>query len=80
MTTGEEPRPDAVGSVVHEIVDRIAAREGVEPTALPTLSEYTDPAALNALLEATESIEVTLELYGYEVTVDGDGTVRIRPT
>ncbi|WP_135302018.1 HalOD1 output domain-containing protein [Haloarcula amylovorans] len=79
MTMGEESRPGSVGSVVHEIVDRIADREGVEPTELPALSQYTDPAALNALLKATESIEITFELYGYEATVDADETVRIEP-
>ncbi|MBV0923820.1 hypothetical protein KTS45_06350 [Halomicroarcula limicola] len=79
MTTGRGSRPEAVGSIVYEIVDRIADREGVEPTALPALSEQTDPAALNALVETAESVEITLELYGYEVTVDADETVRVEP-
>ena len=69
-----------------EIARRIAAREGVDATALdPPLHAVIDVDALESLVhprpdERTDFTGVVSFAYGdYTVTVDGTGTVSITP-
>lgn len=66
------------------IVEAVAAASGREPTAIDTLYEYTDPDAIDALLSPRDGrsppdVEITLTLWGCEVTADSDGRVAVRP-
>lgn len=70
-----------------EIARRIAAREGVDATALdPPLHAVIDVDALESLIhprpdERTDFAGVVSFAYGdYTVTVDGTGAVSITPT
>lgn len=57
---------------VYAIADRVAAREGVEPTDLPPLFDSVDADALSTLLGGdTDSLTVEFTYCGYRVTVDG---------
>ena len=50
-------------------LDRIAAREGCDPMALPPLSEAVDPEALTTLLESPADVTVRFEYAGYDVVI-----------
>ncbi|MWV38389.1 HalOD1 output domain-containing protein [Natrialba sp. INN-245] len=52
--------------------DRIAAREGREPTALPPLYEAVDPEAVTALLESPAAVTVRFAYAGYVVVIGPD--------
>lgn len=62
-----------------EIVERVADREGVDPTDLEPLYDVVDPEALETLVDGAcdGTIEVEFSYYGYEIVVDGNGTVSI---
>ena len=69
------------------IVTRIAAAEGVEPTALePPLYDVVDPDALDRLVESSADgpidadATITFTYHSYRVNVDGAGTVDVRPS
>lgn len=69
------------GSPIHEIVETVAHRADESPLELPPLYDYVDPALLDTL-EAGErhpnrSYSVVFDYYGYEITVDSDGTVTV---
>ncbi|MCU4925944.1 hypothetical protein OB905_08090 [Halobacteria archaeon AArc-dxtr1] len=66
------------------VVHRVAAAEGVDPTALdPPLYEAVDPAALDQLYEtATDGdctcpSRVSFRFHGYDVTVESNGRVKL---
>lgn len=67
-------------SVVLDVVERIADRDGVAATDLPPLATVVDPELLVGIVaeSATDSdVYVEFEYEGYRVTVDGDGEVSI---
>lgn len=79
---GNEPKQE---SVSERVIEAVAEREEVGPTALAQpLNEIVDPEALDALFEPqgngrprTEG-RVEFEYYGYAVVVHEDGSVDIR--
>lgn len=82
MTDGTSVTPVQC-SVSQSVVDAIARAEGVDPVELtPPLYEVVDPDALNGLFDDTHHYgrldrEVVFTYKGYEVTVDGDGSVSV---
>lgn len=72
------------GRVTVEIVNRIAAHEGVDPLELePKLSDVVDPDALAGLVGGTdgrsnqETLRVNFAYGEYEVTVTGAGEITL---
>lgn len=59
------------------LVIEIAEQTDEEPTALPPLYETIDPDALDALVQRTESANVTFEYAGHEVTVAGTQRISV---
>lgn len=66
------------------VVERVAAREGVDPTDLDVpLFDAIDPDALDSIVRSSDPDRddglgtVRFAYYGYEVTVRADGTVRV---
>lgn len=63
------------------VVERIAAREGVDPTELTPLFEAIDPDALDRLVGmagySDSPLQIEFPYHGYNVTVTGDGVVHI---
>ena len=68
----------------YAVVERVAALEGVDPTELPPLYESIDVEALERLVEAAEgagsSLRVEFSYYGHEVSITGEGAVRVART
>lgn len=71
-------------SVAADIVERIAARDGVDPVDLDeTLYDVIDADALETLTNDTSgrhpqaTLRVAFSYCGYAVTVNGSGQVRI---
>lgn len=65
-----------------KVVEAVAAREGVETTALDVpLYEAVDPDALDALVRSSavgrSALTVHFSYYGYSVTVSSDGSVEL---
>jgi len=65
-----------------EVVERVAAREGVDSTDLGVpLFEVVDPEALDSVVESVAEsgtdARVEFTYYGYDVTVTPDGSVRV---
>ncbi|WP_049924185.1 HalOD1 output domain-containing protein [Halopiger djelfimassiliensis] len=50
-------------------LERIAAREGRDPTALPPLYEAVDPDAVTAVLESNPGVTVRFAYAGYRVVI-----------
>ncbi|ELY78748.1 HalOD1 output domain-containing protein [Natrinema pallidum] len=50
-------------------LDRIAARKGCAPAALPPLYEAVDPDALTAVLESNPDVTVRFDYAGYRVVI-----------
>ncbi|PSP96298.1 hypothetical protein BRC94_13070 [Halobacteriales archaeon QS_5_70_17] len=69
----ERTRPSVV------VIERVAAREGTDPTRLtPPLHDVVDPDALDALCaESDTSGCIAFSYCGYTVTVGIDGAVSI---
>lgn len=71
-------------SVTVEIVEAIAAREGVDETTLPPLGDVIDPDALNALFAPSavrgpdQPAFVQFRYCGYTVAVAADRTITVR--
>jgi hypothetical protein len=60
-----------------DVIEAVAAREGVSPTELPEpLYESIDPDALDALFQVGTG-RVLFEYLSYEVTVTSDGDVEL---
>lgn len=70
--------PAGDGSVVTTTVKAIAAIEGVETTELPCFEREMSGDGLSAVIESNGDVEVQFPYAGYEVTVRGDGTLKIR--
>lgn len=69
-------------TVSERVVEAVAGEAGVDPIALDSLYETLDPDALNALFDDTgtnqqDSVRVTFEYAGYQVTVSEGGTVEV---
>lgn len=63
------------------IVRRVAAREGVDPSALtPSLNDAIDADALGRFVtaESDDTARIEFEYCGYQILVYGDGTVSVR--
>lgn len=66
------------------VVERVADAEGIDPSELDSpLYDAIDPAALDTLLAAstddsTTSVCITFQYYGYEVSVNSNGQVKLR--
>ena len=73
--------PDEDAPPSQSVVERVAAREGVDHTELTPLFDAIDPDALDKLLDTngrTESaVQISFTYHGYDVTVTGDGAVRV---
>lgn len=67
-------------SVGTAVVSSVAAVAGVEPTALPPLHWSLDTDALDSIVGAGrgDGVTVTFTYAGYRVSVDGEGSIRIR--
>jgi hypothetical protein len=63
------------------VVERVAAREGVDHTELTPLFDAIDPDALDKILDTSphtgSALQVSFTYHGYDVTVTGDGEVRL---
>ncbi|WP_162224465.1 HalOD1 output domain-containing protein [Halorussus amylolyticus] len=72
---------DTNESVSKSIVETVAEVEGVSPTELtPPLYDVVDPDALDQLFAPASNrsdSRVVFFYNGYEVTVDGDGSVSV---
>lgn len=84
MTATTACRPDSPESPSAAVVERVADREGVDPTELSTpLYSVVDPDALDALFCGGDgdasSIRgaVRFDYLGYEVRVGADGDVTL---
>lgn len=78
MSMSSTAATDKMGeSVTHEIVDRVAAKEGVNPVELPLLYDTVEPTALQALT-TTEGISIRFTYSGHQVLIR-DGGVTIDP-
>jgi hypothetical protein len=64
---------------VASVVEAVAERGGVEPTALPPLQDAVDPETLETLVNAGSSSQqrVRFQYYGYRITVRSDGSIRL---
>jgi len=66
--------------LLYEIVDEVARREECEATDLPPLYSEVDPESLQSVIhsaDADDSSVVRITYCGYDVVVDGDGTIEI---
>lgn len=84
MESNHTTRVATTSTPITRIVDAVADREGVAPTDLrPPLYDVIDPEALNALVSSADgnadpdSLHVSFEYNGYDVTVGGDGEVSV---
>lgn len=63
------------------IVERVAAREGVDHTDLVRLYDAIDPEALDRFIETSQETDSTAQIafsyHGYTVTVSGDGQISL---
>lgn len=58
------------------VLEAVAAEEGCKPTDLDVpLYEYVDPEALDALVSSPIDGLISFRYYGYDLTIDGNGTV-----
>ncbi|MFC6824061.1 HalOD1 output domain-containing protein [Halopelagius fulvigenes] len=71
-------RADAADSVTERILISVADREGTDVLSMPPLYESVDPDALEQLVAFGGVAEISFTYLGYDVTVDGDGNVRVR--
>lgn len=80
-TTQSETVTVATRPPSQAVVERVAAREGVDHTELVPLYEAIDPDALDGLIETSGRDDPVLQIgftyHGYDVTVTGDGGVHL---
>lgn len=65
-------------AVVVQIVEQVAAAEGVEPVDLPPLAHSIDPDILERFVDSAQGGELAFPYAGRYVYVFFDGAVRIR--
>lgn len=74
---------DVDRSVTERVLEAVAAAEDVSALELtPPLSDVVDPDALERLFASTDTADralgrIQFSYSGYEVTVAGDGSVRV---
>lgn len=61
----------------HEIVERVALHDEVDPLELPPLFDAIDPDALEACIRSLDEGQVEFRYADHTVTVRSDGTVEI---
>jgi hypothetical protein len=72
-----------VPSLAVEVLEAVAAREGVDATTLPPLADVVDPDALDALFAAaperpsTGDLSVQFDYYGYSIRIGADRAITI---
>lgn len=81
METKAKSDQSATRPLPIEIVERVAARENVDPLELPPLHDVVDTDALTALFANPEQRidQVTFSYQGYDVTVEGVRQIRVDP-
>ncbi|MWV41719.1 HalOD1 output domain-containing protein [Natrialba sp. INN-245] len=57
---------------ISTVLERVAARDECDRTALPPLYEAVDPGALAAVLESNADVTVRFVYAGYRVVIDTD--------
>lgn len=78
MGSATTQRTEATTNPSNVVLEVVAAVEGCDPTELDVpLYECIDPDALDALVASPLSRRVRFTYHGYELVVDGDGTVTI---
>lgn len=79
METKAKPDQAVTQPLPMAIVERIAARENVDPLELPPLHDAVDTDALTALFSMPEprADNVTFSYHGYEVTVEGPEKIQV---
>ncbi|MFC7133697.1 MULTISPECIES: HalOD1 output domain-containing protein [Salinibaculum] len=67
--------------VARRVVTNVADTRGVRPTELTPISDAIDPESLDTLFPAPTDSTRTLQFAyeGYQVTVDHDGAITVRP-
>lgn len=81
METKPKPDQSATRPLPLAVVERVAARENVDPLELPPLHDVVDTDALMALFDAPERCvdHVTFSYHGYDVTVEGPQQIQVEP-
>jgi len=64
-------------NAANEILTRVAAVRGVEPTALPPLQETIDVDALTTLVDEQFSGTCSFTYAGCDITISGDDSVSV---
>lgn len=62
---------------MERVIERVADAADADASELPPLYEYVDPDALNTLAAGTTDVEITFAYVEREVTVTGEGAVRV---
>ena len=71
-------RTEARNNPSDAVLEVVAAVEGCDPTELDVpLYECIDPDALDAVVDSPLSRRIRFTYHGYELAVDGDGTVTV---
>lgn len=73
-------RTDETATASQQVVRRVAAETGSEPTDLPPLFTVVDPDALDELVASVDQpaeFSVEFQYVGRSVRVRGDGTVEV---
>lgn len=68
-------------SITVAIIERVAAKEGVDPVELPPLGEQMDCDALETIVATADrgtDLEVAFSYEGYAVTVAADNTITVQ--
>lgn len=69
---------DAARSVTERILTSVADREGTDVLSMAPLYETVDPDALEQLVASGGVAEISFTYLDYDVSVGGDGEVRVR--
>lgn len=67
-----------IETVTIEITRAVADEEDCSPLELPPLYDAVDADAMETVLQGADSCELTFRYHGYEVEVDGAGTVDVQ--
>ncbi|PSP85777.1 hypothetical protein BRC96_00880 [Halobacteriales archaeon QS_6_64_34] len=65
-------------SISTDLIYRLAEKTSKDPSDLPPLADVVDPTVLERVVEsADDSVDLDFRYLDHEVTVSGDGTVRV---